>query len=89
MSRSGRYAVLIKKAAEREMESLPPAVFARVASAILTLEAAPRQRRAKKLQGRDAYRLRVGDYRVLYTVSDSARTVEIMAVGHRRDVYRG
>jgi mRNA interferase RelE/StbE len=81
--------ILIKRGAEREMNSLPPAVFERIAKAVLTLEAAPRPRGAKKLQGRDTYRLRVGDYRVLYTVSDSARTVEIVAVGHRKDVYRG
>jgi mRNA interferase RelE/StbE len=89
VSESGRYTVLIKQAAEREMNSLPAAAFGRVTKAVLTLETTPRQRQAKKLQGRNAYRLRVGDYRVLYTVSDSTRTVEVVAVGHRKDVYRG
>jgi mRNA interferase RelE/StbE len=89
MSQAGRYAILIKGAAEREMNSLSAAVFERVTKAVLSLETTPRPRGAKKLHGRSAYRLRIGDYRVLYTVSDSARTVEIVAVGHRKDVYRG
>jgi mRNA interferase RelE/StbE len=89
MSPSGRYVILIKGAAEREMSSLPLAVFERITKAILALETTPRPPRAKKLQGRSGYRLRVGDYRVLYTVSDPARKVEIVAVGHRKDVYRG
>jgi len=89
MSPAGRYTILIKGAADREMNSLPVTAFERITKAILALETTPRPPRAKKLQGRSRYRLRIGDYRVLYTVSDSAREVEIVAVGHRKDVYRG
>ena len=49
----------------------------------------PRPVRAIKLQGnRNLWRLRVGDYRVLYSIDDSARLVDVSAVRHRRDVYR-
>ncbi|MFO7900271.1 MAG: type II toxin-antitoxin system RelE/ParE family toxin [Planctomycetota bacterium] len=70
------------------MDKLPRSVFDRVSEAVLKLEKAPRRRGTKKLRGRDAYRLRVGDYRVIYTVDDDARRVTIVGVGHRRDVYR-
>jgi mRNA interferase RelE/StbE len=82
------YTVLIKRSAEREMNRLPGDAFERVALAILALEKDPRPNGCKKLRGLDAYRLRSGDYRVLYTVDDRKRQVEITAVGHRRDVYR-
>ena len=88
MSRSRSYDVYIKASAEREMDSLPQKVFRRVTDAILSLETSPRRRGCKKLRGRRAYRMRVGDYRVLYTVDDSLHRVDVVAVGHRRDVYR-
>ncbi|MBN1345940.1 MAG: type II toxin-antitoxin system RelE/ParE family toxin [Phycisphaerae bacterium] len=56
---------------------------------LLNLETNPRPRGSKRLRGGDEYRLRVGSYRILYTVDDSGQVVEIIAVGHRRDVYRG
>jgi len=48
----------------------------------------PRPSRCRKLTGRDGYRLRVGDYRVLYEVDDSDRAVVVLHVGHRSNVYR-
>lgn len=88
MSRTRPYEVRLKASAEHEMDSLPPRIFQRVAKAILSLEAAPRRRDCKKLRGRQAYRLRVGRYRILYTIDDRSHTVQVIAVGHRRDVYR-
>ncbi len=83
-----KYEVRIVPAAEREMDKLPPLVHTRVSRRILSLEDNPRPRGAKKLSGREEYRLRVGDYRVLYTVDDKDGIVTILAVGHRREVYR-
>ena len=83
------YTVTIKRSAEKEMNGLPDDVFVRVANAILQLEANPRRRGCKKLRGAEEYRMRVGAYRVLYVVDDEERVVEVMAVGHRRDVYKG
>jgi len=83
------YAVTIKRSAEKEMDGLPGEVFDRIADAILQLEDDPRRRGCKKLRGADEYRMRVGAYRVLYSIDDEKRSVEIMAVGHRRDVYKG
>jgi mRNA interferase RelE/StbE len=82
------YTVHIKASAEREMASLPKAVFRAVSKKLLDLESNPRPARCKRLTGRQEYRVRVGDYRVLYVVSDAAKTIEIVALGNRKDVYR-
>jgi mRNA interferase RelE/StbE len=88
MSSAGKYQIRIKKSAEREMDSLPSQVFSRISGEILKLEHTPRPRGCKKLRGRHEYRIRVGAYRVLYIVNDMSRMLDIVAVGHRRDVYR-
>jgi len=82
------YAVRTKRSAEKELDRLAPDVFDRIISALLGLEIDPRPVNAKRLRGTGEYRLRVGSYRVLYTVDDEKRTVQIIAVGHRSDVYR-
>jgi mRNA interferase RelE/StbE len=87
MSGGSRYSIRIKKSAEKEMDRLSAVAFKRVAAALLSLESDPRPRGYRKLRGSEQYRIRVGDYRVLYTIADEARLVEIVAVGHRRDVY--
>ncbi len=89
MSKARKYTLYIKRSAERELDVLPKTIFDRVVKAILALQGSPRPRNAKKLRGSDAFRIRIGDYRVLYTVDDDARRIDIVAVGHRRSVYRG
>ncbi|MBI4187011.1 MAG: type II toxin-antitoxin system RelE/ParE family toxin [Chloroflexi bacterium] len=81
------YRVSILRSAEKEMERLPAAVHARLSKRILSLEETPRPRGVKKLSGREEYRLRVGNYRILYVIDDRDHTVAVVAVGHRRDVY--
>ena len=88
MSKRRRYTVLIKRSAEKEMDRLPTSAFSRMAEAILKLEREPRTKGSKKLRGAQDYRLRVGQYRILYSIDDDACVVEIIAVGHRREVYR-
>ena len=83
------FTVTIKRSAEKEMDGLPGNVFERVTDAILQLEDAPRHRGSKKLRGSEEYRTRVGAYRILYTIDDERHIVEVMAVGHRREVYKG
>jgi mRNA interferase RelE/StbE len=88
VSDPARYTVRIKASAQREMDALPRDIFRRVSDIILSLEAAPRPRTSKRLRGREGYRMRVGDYRILYLVDDAAHIVEVVAVGNRKDVYR-
>lgn len=81
------YTLLIVSSAEKEMNRLPATVHARLSKRLLSLGDDPRPRGVQKLSGRAEYRLRVGDYRILYIIDDSSRTVTILVVGHRREVY--
>ncbi len=83
------YTITIKRSAEREMTALPDKIFERIAESIVGLEFDPRKPGSKKLRGSNHYRIRTGDYRVLYTIDDDNQVVEIIAVGHRKEVYRG
>jgi len=82
------YRVIIKRSAEKELGSLQKDIQRRIIARLLLLEDNPRSQGVKKLQGEDAYRLRLGEYRILYTIDDGENTVTIYAVGHRREVYR-
>jgi mRNA interferase RelE/StbE len=82
------YVVHLKRSAEKELADLPREVHQRIIKRLLTLKANPRPPGAKKLGGGDRYRIRVGDYRVLYTIDDAIQKIEVSAVGHRREVYR-
>ena len=88
MTNGHSYSVRIKRSTEKEMDGLPISVFDRVVETIRALEIDPRPHGSRKLRGMEQFRLRVGSYRILYTVDDDNRLVEIIAVGHRRDVYR-
>ena len=79
--------VRIVPSAEKEMNRLPTTVYARLSKRILSLQDNPRPRGVRKLSGREEYRLRVGNYRILYAIDDRNHIVTIMAVGHRREVY--
>jgi mRNA interferase RelE/StbE len=81
------YEVHTIRSAEKELDRLPTAVHARLSKRILALEDNPRPRGIKKLSGREEYRLRVGDYRILYIIDDKKHIITIFAVGHRREVY--
>ncbi len=81
------YEVRIARSAEKEMKRLRGAVHARISKRILSLMENPRPRGVKKLSGRAEYRLRVGDYRILYVIDDRNHVIVILAFGHRRDAY--
>ncbi|MBI2166005.1 MAG: type II toxin-antitoxin system RelE/ParE family toxin [Chloroflexi bacterium] len=83
------YRVQVTRAAFKELESLPPDQGRRVLTAIESLIFDPRPKQSRKLAGsRVSYRVRVGDYRILYQVNERAKLVKVFAVGHRREVYR-
>jgi mRNA interferase RelE/StbE len=82
------YTVLFKRSAERELWGMPPNDARRVFQVIQGLALEPRPPGCKKLKGQDAYRVRQGDYRILYTINDSNKVVDIIKIGHRSEVYR-
>jgi mRNA interferase RelE/StbE len=84
------YHIVVKSSARRELLRLAKSVQPRIDAAILSLADNPRRAGATKLAGSaDLYRIRVGDWRVVYHIDDATRVVEIRIVAHRRDVYRG
>jgi mRNA interferase RelE/StbE len=82
------YAVEVKPAARRELEALPDHVLSRVVRKLESLGHTPRPAGCKKLKGyKDQWRVRVGDWRVLYIIDDATRLVSITRIAHRREVY--
>ena len=82
------YRLLFTRSARRELEHLPRQVVELLKPRLDELIQQPRPRGCQKLSGTDFYRIRQGDYRVLYTIDDSERRVEVIKIGHRREVYR-
>jgi len=82
------YKVLIKRSAAKELEALPAKDRGRVAARIQQLSSDPRPPGCEKLSGEDRYRIRQGNYRIIYSVEDQVLTVMVVKVGHRRDIYR-
>ncbi len=84
------YSVVIKSSAQKELDALDDAVFRRIDRRILALAENPRPAGCKKLKGyKDQWRIRIGDWRVVYFIDDSAERVSISRVAHRREVYDG
>ena len=83
------YEVYIEKAAENDLKRLPTNTFQRIIPHIRALAENPRPSSCRKLSGsKDDWRIRIGDYRVLYEVDEKAKAVRIMRVRHRREAYR-
>ena len=81
------YKVLIEKNAQRQLEKIPEPDYTRVKEAILDLANNPRPHGCKKLKGREGYRIRQGNYRIIYEIYDNVLTVLVLAAGHRKDIY--
>jgi mRNA interferase RelE/StbE len=85
----GGHRIQIAPSAVRQLRKLPTTVRERIVGHIEDLAIEPRPRGSIKLQGEDdLYRIRVGDYRVIYRVGDEELIVLVLRVGHRREVYR-
>ena len=82
------YRLQIKPSAVKELEAVRLRDRRRIARRIQTLAADPRPPGCEKLSGQEKYRVRQGDYRILYAVDDDELTVVVVKIGHRRDVYR-
>ena len=83
------YSIEIKRSAAKELTQLPPKDRGRIIARIQALADDPRPVGAEKLSGQDRYRVRQGDYRILYEIEDEVLRIVVVKIGHRRDVYRG
>lgn len=81
------YRVEFTASAAKEVRQLDRVVRRRVLVLLQALSDEPRPHGARRLRGRDGWRVRIGDYRVLYDIDDEGATVLVVKVGHRRDVY--
>jgi len=82
------YNVFIKPSAAKELERIPLKDRRRVARRIAALAGDPRPPGCEKLTGENAFRIRQGNYRIVYTVEDEVLTIVVIKVGDRKDVYR-
>lgn len=82
------YKLQIKPSAAKELEGLPINDRRRIVERVTALAKEPRPAGCEKLSGLDKYRIRQGRYRVLYAIDDAARSITVVKIGHRRDVYR-
>lgn len=83
------YTIEFSRKAERQFKDLPKSIQVKLAPKINALADNPRPRGAKKLEGEDElYRIRVGDYRVIYQVQDKALIVLVVKIGDRKEIYR-
>ena len=82
------YTVVFLRRAQKELGSLPITEYERVRDAIGGLATDPRPPGCKKLSGRDGWRIRIGDYRVIYDISNTELLITVVRAGHRLDIYR-
>ena len=84
----GNYKITIKKSAAKEIEAIQRHDRVRIIEKILRLSEDPRPVGSQRLSGQEKYRIRQGNYRVLYQIYDDELIVVVVKVGHRREIYR-
>ena len=84
----GKYRIEVKKSAEKELRKIPGKQLTRILDRIGSLADDPRPKGSIKLTNSEKYRLRIGNYRVLYSIEDQVLTVYVVKVGHRKSIYR-
>jgi mRNA interferase RelE/StbE len=82
------YTVRLKPRAEKDLDRLPIKMARRIWRDLLELEIDPHPQGSVKLKDREGYRIRIGDYRVVYLINDEEKVVEVVRIAHRREVYR-
>lgn len=83
-----RYELKFKKSVAKDLRTIPKQDVKRILARIQSLADDPRPEGYEKLSGQERYRLRQGDYRIIYAIEDNVLVVIVVKVGHRRDVYR-
>ena len=81
------YALSFSRSALKELEKINEPHYTSIKQAILALTTVPRPQGYKKLKGREGYRIRVGNYRVIYEIFDKQLVIEVISLGHRKDIY--
>ncbi|MBU0764815.1 MAG: type II toxin-antitoxin system RelE/ParE family toxin [Bacteroidetes bacterium] len=82
-----KYQVFLTKTVKKQLDRLPDNISDPLLDTIVTLGNNPRPAGYKKLKNRNGYRIRKGDYRIIFDIFDKVLTIDIIAVGHRKDIY--
>lgn len=82
-----RYSITLKKSVVKALEKINEPYYSSIKNAIYNLAENPKPTGCLKLKGRDGYRIRVGDYRIIYDVYDDILVIDIINLGHRKDIY--
>jgi mRNA interferase RelE/StbE len=82
------YTLNFSKQALKELGEIHEPFYSNIKQAIFDLAENPRPHGYKKLKGRDGYRIRVGNYRIIYDIFDTVLVVDIITLGHRKDIYK-
>ena len=82
------YQIEIEASAQKTLKKLPESIRERIAKYIANLASNPRPAGCKKLKGHNKYRVRVGNYRIIYEIRDDILVVIIIKIGDRKDIYR-
>ena len=82
------YSIFFRKSVARDLARIPKKDVKRIIARIKALAEEPRPHGCEKLSAQERYRVRQGTYRIVYSIQDEERTVSVVKVGHRRDVYR-
>jgi mRNA interferase RelE/StbE len=83
------YTITFARSARKDLEALDSVLVDRIFAKIKSLSAEPRPAGCRKLVGeKHLWRIRIGDYRVIYSIDDRSETVDVIAIRHRRDAYR-
>ena len=83
-----KYNIRLVQSVAKKLSKLPSEIEDKIYTAIQSLSHNPRPSGCKKLKGHDGYRIRVGDYRIIYQIKDNILTVLVLAIGHRKDIYQ-
>jgi len=84
----GKYTVEIIPKAEKEYLKLPEKTKALISKKIFSLDENPRPFGANKLKNTDYYRIRIGDFRAIYSIDEASKKVKVLSIAHRKEVYR-
>jgi mRNA interferase RelE/StbE len=82
------YKVELRRNALKALDKIQPQERSRISSALLKLEQEPRPRGVEKIRNTELWRIREGDYRIVYNIEDNRNLVTIVKIGHRREIYR-
>jgi mRNA interferase RelE/StbE len=83
-----KYKLTIRSTAEKELSTIPKKILRQVVTKIQNLADVPRPMGSEKLSGAEKYRIRQGGFRIVYSIDDKLRVIDVVKVGHRREVYR-